>query len=135
MALKVQLNFHQKVLGVKCCWSLIPVTSGGNMKDIFILIRNLKEVISSSKDTNSNSNAETDFSKPIFVTRQHWKRKKYVQRESCTNQPEREGKSSGERKYSFRKEAKKKDNRANQKGKFEKSKSHLQKLLLLPQMI
>ena len=50
MALKVQLNFHQKVLSVKCCRSLIAVTSGGKEKDIYILIKNLKEVISWSKD-------------------------------------------------------------------------------------
>ena len=68
MALKVPLNFHQKVLGVKCCHSLTAVTSGGKVKDICILIKKLKEVINWSKDTNSNSNAEIDFSRPIFVT-------------------------------------------------------------------
>ena len=34
MALKIQWNFHQKVLGMKCCRSLFAVTSGGKVKDI-----------------------------------------------------------------------------------------------------
>ena len=68
MALKIQLNFHQKVLSVKCCRFLFVMTSGGKVKEIGSLIKNLKEVISRSKDTNSNSNAEIDFSRPIFVT-------------------------------------------------------------------
>lgn len=39
------------VLGVMCCWSLFAMTSGGKVKDIFVLIKNLKEVIMWSKDT------------------------------------------------------------------------------------
>ena len=68
MDLKIQLNFHQKVLGVKCCRSLFPMTSGDKVRKIDLLIKNLKEVISWSKDTNSNSNTEAHFSRPIFVT-------------------------------------------------------------------
>ena len=78
MALKIQLNFHQKVLGVKCCRSLFAITSGGKVKDICVLINNLEEVISWSKDTNSNSNAEIDFSRPIFVTQAALEKEKNV---------------------------------------------------------
>ena len=82
MTLKVQLNFHQKVLGVKCCLSLIAVTSGGKVKDICMLIKNLKEVISWSKDTTSNSNTEIYFSRTIFVTQAALeKEKKCLKRE------------------------------------------------------
>ena len=82
MALKIQLNFHQKVLGVKCCQSLFAMTSGGKVKDICVLIKNLKEVISWSKDSNSNANAEIDFSRPIFVTQAALeKEKKCLKRE------------------------------------------------------
>ena len=67
---------------MKCCRSLIAVTSGGKVKDICILIKNLKEVISWSKDTTSNSNAEIYFSRPIFVTQAALeKEKKCLKRE------------------------------------------------------
>ena len=95
------------------------------MKDICVLIKNLKEVISWSKDINSNNNAEIDFSRPIFVTQAALEKEKkmFKERAAQTTQKEKEkGKSSRERKQSFRKETKEKDNRANQKGEFEKSK-------------
>ena len=60
MALKIQLNFHQKVLGVKCCRSF-AMTSVGKVKGICVLIKNSKEVISWSKDRNSNTNGEIHF--------------------------------------------------------------------------
>ena len=44
------------------------MTSGDKVRNIDSLIKNLKEVISWSKDTNSDSNTEADFSRPIFVT-------------------------------------------------------------------
>ena len=67
MALKTQLNFHEKVLSIRCCQSQFAMISDSKMKEIGSLIKNLKKVISWSKDTCSNSNAETDFSRPIFV--------------------------------------------------------------------
>ena len=42
------------------------MTAGSKVKDIGSLIKNLKEVISWIKDTNSNSNAEVDFVKTNF---------------------------------------------------------------------
>ena len=56
----------------------LAVTSDGKVKDICISIKNLKEVISWSKDTNSNSNAEIDFSSLSLWHRQHWKREKML---------------------------------------------------------
>ena len=92
MALKIQLNFHQKVLGVKCCQSLFAMTSGGKVKDICVLIKNLKEVISWSKDSNSNTNAEIDFSRPIFVTQAALEKEKkmFKERAAQTTQKEKE---------------------------------------------
>ena len=92
MALKIQLNFHQKVLGVKCCRSLFAMTSGGKVKDICVLIKNLKEVISWSKDSNSNTNAEIDFSRPIFVTQAALEKEKkmFKERAAQTTQKEKE---------------------------------------------
>ena len=46
MALKTQLNFHEKVLSVRCCQSQFAMISGSKMKEIGSLIKNLKEVIS-----------------------------------------------------------------------------------------
>ena len=92
MALKIQLNFHQKVLGVKCCRSLFAMTSGGKVKHICVLIKNLKEVISWSKDSNSNTNAEIDFSRPIFVTQAALEKenKIFKERAAQTTQKEKE---------------------------------------------
>ena len=87
MALKIHLNFHQKVLDVKCSRSLFAVTSGGKVKEIVSLIKNLKEVISWSKDINSNSNA-----RPIFVTQAALEKEKkmFKERAAQTTQKERE---------------------------------------------
>ena len=135
MALKIQLNFHQKVLSVKCCRFLFVMTSGGKVKEIGSLIKNLKEVIGWSKDANSNSNAEKDFSRPIFVTQAALEKEKkmFKERAAKTTQKEKE-KVPGKENIPLKKKTKKKDNRADQKGKFKKSKTHL-KQLLLPQMI
>ena len=92
MALKIQLNFHQKVLSVKCCRFLFVMTSGGKVKEIGSLIKNLKEVISWSKDANSNSNAEKYFSRPIFVTQAALEKgkKTFKERAAQTTQKEKE---------------------------------------------
>ena len=97
---RVQLNFHQKVLGVKCCQSLFAVTLGAKMKDICVLIKNLKEVISWSKDTNSNSNTEIDFSRPIFVTQAALEKgKKCLRRELNKPPKKRRKKHYGKKAY------------------------------------
>ena len=44
------------------------MTSGSKVKDVCVLIKKLKDAISWSKDTNSNTNVEIDSSRPIFVT-------------------------------------------------------------------
>ena len=50
------------------------------------------------------------------------KEKKMFKERAAQTTQKRKGKSSRERKHSFQKETKEKDNRANQKGEFEKSK-------------
>ena len=87
------------------------------MKDNCVLIKNFKEVVSWSKDVNSNTNAEINFSCPIFVPQAalEMEKKMFKERAAQTTQKEKE-KALGNRANQ------KKDNRANQKGKFEKSK-------------
>ena len=82
VTLKIQLNFHQKVLNVKCCRSLFAMTSGSKVKDVCVLIKKLKDIISWSKDTNSNTNVEIDSLGPVFVTQAALeKEKKCLKRE------------------------------------------------------
>ena len=50
LALKVQLHFCQKVLGVRCNQSLFAMTSGGKAKDLLTIIENL-EVINWTNDS------------------------------------------------------------------------------------
>ena len=120
---RVQLNFHQKVLGVKCCQSLFAVTLGAKMKDICVLIKNLKEVISWSKDTNSNSNAEIDFSKPIFVTQAalEKERKMFKERAAQTTQKEKE-KALGKENIPVGKKQRKRTIEPTKKGNLKKAK-------------
>ena len=73
---------------MKCCRSLFAKISGGKVKDICVLNKNLKEVTSWSKDTKSNSSAEIEFSRPIFVTQAALEAKKQRKR---TIEPTKEG--------------------------------------------
>ena len=66
LALKVQLNFQQKVLGVRCNRSLFAMTSGGKAKDLQTIIKNLKEVIIWTSDGEPDENI--DISQPVFVS-------------------------------------------------------------------
>ena len=76
------------MLGVKCCRSLFAKISGCKVKAICVLNKNLKEVTSWSKDTKSNSSAEIDFSRPIFVTQAAMEAKTQRKR---TIEPTKEG--------------------------------------------
>ena len=49
-ALKVQFNFCQKVLGIKCKRSLFAMSSGGKGKSLKEQVRNFKEIISWNKE-------------------------------------------------------------------------------------
>ena len=123
MALKIQLNFHQKVLGVKCCQSLFAMTSGGKVKDICVLIKNLKEVVSWSKDVNSNTNAEIDFSSPIFVTQAALEKEKkmFKERAAQTTQKEKE-KALGKENIPLGKKQRKRTIEPTKKGNLKKAK-------------
>ena len=66
LALKVQLNFCQKVLGVRCNRSLFAMTSGGKAKDLSTIVKNLKEVINWTKDGEPDENIY--ISQPVFVS-------------------------------------------------------------------
>ena len=66
LALKVQLNFCQKVLGVRCNRSLFAMTSGRKAKDLSTIVENLKEVINWTNDGEHDENI--DISQPVFVS-------------------------------------------------------------------
>ena len=67
-ALKIQLSFWQKIIGVKCARIYFTMSSGDVMKPISKLLENLKYVITWNSDTLDTD--DVDFPKPyiIFVT-------------------------------------------------------------------
>ena len=65
LALKIQLTFQQKVIGVKCARTYFTMSSGGVMKPISKLLENLKHVITWNSDT---SDTDVDFSKPYIIS-------------------------------------------------------------------
>ena len=66
-ALKVQFNFCQKVLGIKCKRSLFVMSSGGKGKSLKELLKNFKEIISWNKERGNDKENTVDFSRPVFV--------------------------------------------------------------------
>ena len=55
LALKIQLNLCQKVIGVKCARTYFIMSSGGVMRPISRLLENLKHVIIRNFDTPGDS--------------------------------------------------------------------------------
>ena len=64
LALKIQLTFWQKVIGVKCAKTYFTMSSSGVMKSISKLLENLKHVITWNSDT---PDTDVDFSKPYII--------------------------------------------------------------------
>ena len=65
LALKIQLTFCQKVIGVKCARTYFTMSSDGVMKPISKLLENLKHVITWNSDT---PNTDVEFSKPYIIS-------------------------------------------------------------------
>ena len=65
LALKIQLTFWQKVIGVKCAKTYFTMSSSGVMKPISKLLENLKHVITWNLDT---PDSDVDFSKPYIIS-------------------------------------------------------------------
>ena len=65
LALKIQLTFWQKVIGVKCAKTYFTMSSSGVMKSISKLLENLKHVITWNSDT---PDTDVDFSKPYIIS-------------------------------------------------------------------
>ena len=65
LALKIQLTFWQKVIGVKCAKTYFTMSSSGVMKPISKLLENLKHVITWNSDT---PDTDVDFSKPYIIS-------------------------------------------------------------------
>ena len=64
LALKIQLTFWQKVIGVKCAKTYFTMSSSGVRKSISKLLENLKHVITWNSDT---PDTDVDFSKPYII--------------------------------------------------------------------
>ena len=82
LALKVQLNFCQKVLGVRCNLSLFAMTSGRKAKDLSTIVENLKEVINWTNDGEHDENI--DISQPVFVSSVVLGKKKAILKECAS---------------------------------------------------
>ena len=82
LALKVQLNFCQKVLGVRCNRSLFAMTSGRKAKDLSTIVENLKEVINWTNDGEHDENI--DISQPVFVSSVVLGKKKAILKECAS---------------------------------------------------
>ena len=65
LALKIQLTFCQKVIGVKYARTYFTMSSNSVMKPISKLLENLKHVITWNSDT---PNTDVDFSKPYIIS-------------------------------------------------------------------
>ena len=65
LALKIQLTFWKKIIGIKCARTYFTMSSGGVMKPIPKLLENLKHVISWNLDL---PDTDVDFSKPFIIS-------------------------------------------------------------------
>ena len=65
LALKIQLTFWQKVIGVKCARTYFKMSSGGVMNSISKFLENLKHVVTWNSDT---PDTDVDFSKPYIIS-------------------------------------------------------------------
>ena len=109
------------MVGVKFYRSLFVITSGGKVKEICKLIKNLKEVISWSKDTNSNSN-EKFFKTYLCDTYSIEKGKKMLkERAAQTNQKDKE-KALGKENIPLGKKQRKRTIEPTKKGNLKKAK-------------
>ena len=66
LALKIQLTFCQKIIGVKCARTYFTLSSGGVMKPISKLLENLKHVVTWNSETPDTD--DVDFSKPYIIS-------------------------------------------------------------------
>ena len=66
LALKIQLSFWQKVIGLKCSRTYFTILSGGVMKPISRLLENLKHVRTWNSDTSDTD--DVDFSRPYIIS-------------------------------------------------------------------
>ena len=77
IALKIQLNFWQKVIGVKCGKRFFTLSSGGKIKPISEIRDNLAHVIKWNSNVQPE-NANLDFSKPCIISDSDLRKQKKV---------------------------------------------------------
>ena len=77
IALKIQLNFRQKVIGVKCGKRFFTLSSGGKIKPISEIRDNLAHVTKWNSNVQPE-NANLDFSKPCIISDSDLRKQKKV---------------------------------------------------------
>ena len=81
IALKIQLNFQQNVIGVKCGKRFFTLSSGGKMKPIAEIRDNLIHVIKWNSNLQPES-ANLDFSKPCIIADSDLRKQKSISKEN-----------------------------------------------------
>ena len=81
IALKIQLNFRQEVIEVKCGKRFLTLSSGGKMKPISEIRDNLVHVIKWNSNVQSE-NANLDFSKPFIISDSDLRKQKSIFKEN-----------------------------------------------------
>ena len=81
VALKIQLNFLQNVIGVKCGKRFFTLSSGGKMKPISEIRDNLIHVIKWNSNLQPES-ANLDFSKPCIICDSDLRKQKCIFKEN-----------------------------------------------------
>ena len=81
IALKIQLNFRQKVIGVKCGKRFFTLSSGGKIKPISEIRDNLAHVIKWNSNVQPE-NANLDFSKPCIISDSDLRKQKSIFKEN-----------------------------------------------------
>ena len=88
IALKIQLNFRQKVIGVKCGKRFFTLSSGGKIKPISEIRDNLAHVIKWNSNVQPE-NANLDFSKPCIISDSDLRKQKSIFKENLTKQQQK----------------------------------------------
>ena len=88
IALKIQLNFRQKVIGVKCGKRFFTLSSGGKIKPISEIRDNLIHVIKWNLNLQPES-ANLDFSKPCIISDSDLRKQKSIFKENLAKQQQK----------------------------------------------
>ena len=88
ITLKTQLNFRQKVIGVKCGKKLFTLSSGGKTKPISEIRDNLIHVIKWNSNLQPES-SNVDFFKPCIISESDLRKQKSIFKENLAKQQQK----------------------------------------------